>query len=292
MILLLVCLSQSSFSQKWFDASDMWVYRMEEGFSAIQGYCEYSNVRDTLVNGLPAKAIDGYHRYYSFQFDRIEDYTSVSLYYEKDNRIYAFDFLDSLNLIYDFNLQVGDSMTYVRPFSCESDGTIDTIVMHLDSLGTLPFNNEELVVQHFSYTVDNFSTTLEVIETLGATGVNFNLNEVLSCQSFHPIMEQLCSFSDDFFDIQLRDEDCFFVLTNVDDSDPIEFSMYPNPVEDVLFVETDLNNFTLKLYDVHGQLISTHQEEWSVDFSLLDVGIYLVEFNSGSERRFVKVVKN
>lgn len=293
-ILTLFSFQSSLLSQKWFDTTDTWVYRMNEGFSAIEGYCEYTNARDTLVNGLNAKAIDGYHKYYSWQFGNTTDYTSVQLFYEENDRIYSFNDLDSLYLLYDFNLQVGDSISYARPFSCDSDGSIDTLVMHLDSVSSILFNNETLEVQYFSFydQLYQFSGNIEVVETLGAINANFNLNEILLCQSFHPFNESLCSFSIDAEEIKFLEEDCYFVITNVIDPKVTQFNIFPNPVADVLFIETEHQTFSVKIYDSTGTLLQTHLNDKAVQLGSLPQGIYFLELIADGRSDFSRVIKS
>jgi hypothetical protein len=80
-----------------------------------------------------------------------------------------------------------------------------------------------------------------------------------------------------------------------------EFSVYPNPVEDVLIIKlinASSNEVRLNLFDVAGRLIfSNHSKlENKTDLILLDVpnlhtGQYLLEISSGSEILTKRIIK-
>lgn len=291
--LLLFSLQSSVFSQKWFDASDTWVYRISEGLSAIEGFAEYSNARDTIVDGIDVIALDGYFKVYSFSLGRNSEWNNVSLYYEENNKIYAFSIFDgSPYLLYDFNLEVGETISYIRPSPC-MEGPPDTLVMHLDSLGVVNIGNEDLAVQNFSYYDETYQVQgeLEVIETIGATS-NFDLDDILFCSSFHPATERLCAFNTSFGDVQILEEDCYFVISNTDDPQVAQFSYYPNPVNDILQIETEHNDFSVGVYNGSGMLMQEHQNDRAIDVSALPVGLYFVELLADGHRGYARMIKS
>jgi hypothetical protein len=73
---------------------------------------------------------------------------------------------------------------------------------------------------------------------------------------------------------------------------PQMFYMYPNPVEDKLYIETDVEIEDVVVYDVYGrQQDNVAIRQHFVDVSDLTSGIYLVKIvtnDSGFIRRFVK----
>ena len=70
------------------------------------------------------------------------------------------------------------------------------------------------------------------------------------------------------------------------------FNMYPNPVEDKLYIETDVEIEDVVVYDVYGrQQDNVAIRQHFVDVSDLTSGIYLIKIvinDSGFIRRFVK----
>jgi hypothetical protein len=73
----------------------------------------------------------------------------------------------------------------------------------------------------------------------------------------------------------------------------ISFDIYPNPVNDILYIETP--TLTVEIYDVYGrrQVTETpsHQDNLSIDVSNLKSGVYFVKVvteNGETVQRFVK----
>ena len=73
------------------------------------------------------------------------------------------------------------------------------------------------------------------------------------------------------------------------------FSIYPNPVNDKLYIETEVEIEEVVVYDVYGrhQVIETpsHQEVMTVEVSNLNSGVYfvMIKTNEGVvTKRFIK----
>ncbi len=86
----------------------------------------------------------------------------------------------------------------------------------------------------------------------------------------------------------------------IDDSlgtqDNIEtsFSIYPNPVSNLLNIVTTETNFSVEIYNLQGQLVQENKnvsETKMVDFSGFTRGVYLMKITSENSTKIVKVVK-
>ena len=81
-------------------------------------------------------------------------------------------------------------------------------------------------------------------------------------------------------------------MPNAVDEVTATFNMYPNPVEDKLYIETDVEIEDVVVYDVCGrQQDNVAIRQHFVDVSDLTSGIYLIKIvanDSGFIRRFVK----
>ncbi|MCF6306675.1 MAG: immune inhibitor A [Flavobacteriaceae bacterium] len=72
------------------------------------------------------------------------------------------------------------------------------------------------------------------------------------------------------------------------------FTVYPNPVKNLLNINTSSTNYSVEIYTIQGQLItkiknvSTTQ---TIDFSAYTTGIYFMRIVSGSTSRTFKIVK-
>jgi hypothetical protein len=72
------------------------------------------------------------------------------------------------------------------------------------------------------------------------------------------------------------------------------FNIYPNPAQDVLYIETTLPNSTLVMYDITGKemlqtSITEHTQQ--LDISILPKGLYLCSLLQGGKRYHAKVIK-
>jgi len=69
------------------------------------------------------------------------------------------------------------------------------------------------------------------------------------------------------------------------------FTIYPNPANDVLFINTDLSIETLSVLDVSGRLITTQNEVNQLDISDLPTGVYFAKITSNGQSITKKFVK-
>jgi len=85
-------------------------------------------------------------------------------------------------------------------------------------------------------------------------------------------------------------------LGNQDASESASFSIYPNPVVDVLHISSERDLSKVKMYDVTGTLLKETVVtgiHTTLDISALNMGIYILEIESASgERQAVKILKN
>ncbi|MEM7086326.1 MAG: T9SS type A sorting domain-containing protein [Bacteroidota bacterium] len=80
----------------------------------------------------------------------------------------------------------------------------------------------------------------------------------------------------------------------VDDFSPDKFSVYPNPVEDVLNVQSTAAVQSIEVYDVLGKLVNASTPDIispTIDMSDLNSGIYLVKVTINGASKTVKVIK-
>ena len=84
-------------------------------------------------------------------------------------------------------------------------------------------------------------------------------------------------------------------ITGIEDNFTNNVSIYPNPVKDRLYIETESEIEEVIVYDIYGrhQVTETpsHQEMISIDISNLNSGVYFVKINTAEGnivKRFVK----
>tara|TARA_B100000809_G_scaffold266360_1_gene328711 strand:+ start:2384 stop:4738 length:2355 start_codon:yes stop_codon:yes gene_type:complete len=74
-----------------------------------------------------------------------------------------------------------------------------------------------------------------------------------------------------------------------------QFSIYPNPVSNLLYITTPINNYTLGIYNIQGQLMSTpstYSGSQTIDYSQYTKGVYLIKFTSNDHTKTFKIIKN
>ena len=67
-----------------------------------------------------------------------------------------------------------------------------------------------------------------------------------------------------------------FLLSSVGVETP-EISIYPNPVVNFLHIQTYLNDFRVKVYDLSGKLVLIEQNQKIIDFSGMQANTYFID---------------
>ena len=98
----------------------------------------------------------------------------------------------------------------------------------------------------------------------------------------------------------LEAESIFFVagecdILGVSDLTSVDFNFYPNPVNDVLTIQSKETIASIDVYNVMGQIVlnSSTISQGKIDLSALNSGIYLVKATfDGGQTETLKIVKN
>ncbi|MEL6812855.1 MAG: T9SS type A sorting domain-containing protein, partial [Bacteroidota bacterium] len=72
------------------------------------------------------------------------------------------------------------------------------------------------------------------------------------------------------------------------------FAVYPNPVEDLLNITTPLDNYTIEMYTIQGQLVNKKENNsgsQTLDYSDLSSGIYLLRLTAATTSQTIRIVK-
>lgn len=84
------------------------------------------------------------------------------------------------------------------------------------------------------------------------------------------------------------------VIIGTEDFSPTNFSIYPNPVVDLLHVRSANTVSIIRVYDVLGTLVQVSTPDAispSIDMSALNSGVYVVEVTIGGASKTMKVIK-
>lgn len=80
----------------------------------------------------------------------------------------------------------------------------------------------------------------------------------------------------------------------IEDNTSTAFSIFPNPVEDVLSITTLLQNYTTEIYNLQGQLVSREENNNGskvIDYSNFASGVYLLKLSSEDTVQTFKIVR-
>ena len=67
--------------------------------------------------------------------------------------------------------------------------------------------------------------------------------------------------------------------------------LYPNPVDNLLNINTTFNDYSIEIYSISGQLMSRSKNIKTFDFSNFSSGIYLLKLITGKKSKIFKVLK-
>lgn len=81
-----------------------------------------------------------------------------------------------------------------------------------------------------------------------------------------------------------------FLLSSIGIDTP-EISVYPNPVLNFLHIQTIVNDFRIKVYDLSGKLVMIDQDQKLINFSSLPSNTYFIEIISSESVFRTKLIK-
>ncbi|MEM7186860.1 MAG: M14 family zinc carboxypeptidase, partial [Bacteroidota bacterium] len=84
------------------------------------------------------------------------------------------------------------------------------------------------------------------------------------------------------------------IVLGANDSEISQFVVYPNPVGDILNITTPLQDYTIEMYTLQGQVVSrtlNNKGSQTIDYSNLPTGLYLLRLTSADASRTIRIVK-
>jgi hypothetical protein len=269
-----------------------WVYN--DGYSA-EDYPWYEDLPlakiikctgDTLIGGLKYKKINNY------------------LVRQDSQQVY-FRFEENDYLMYDFDLQVGDTVRYyfVSFFYTEvTNGRYQIIDLDTVIVDGIPIKKFTAVSADLGIWF-NFPEYYTYYEKLGSDGqmVEFDFGIIQSWRFawLRCYQDQEINFKTPKF-LAYQQPDCYYKWTSaVEDVLLQAFTLAPNPTDGHLQIGHPDNRILIDkvlLYDNMGRIVlenrlETPQSGHSVSLAHLPAGIYFCQIQSGAQRGVYKVVK-
>lgn len=236
---------------------------------------------DTVVGGLDYKILDGYH-YISRTFLLREDLQERQVFLMKINPTKTDEWL-----MYDFSLQVGDSIELFNPVS---PYPLIAGYYELDSIVSRPLEDLQLY-RHF-YLSPTSSNTLSDeypiwVESVGSLSL---INGPASTPDFNGGGQLSCYFKNgesrylNMDSIQSCSQEHFLGLEEF--SNELNFQLFPNPSSKSFVISTAEKGFKhLQISNLKGEVVSIFEYETTKTYHhLLEPGVYYIQLIGGDNR--------
>lgn len=282
---LIVCFSLFTFAQNSFAPIGAQWYA-DFNSESHTGYSVYTVTKDTLINDIEARLIEGTH-YKSDGIEILDSISSVEIVYPlKDTVFYYNSMSESFLPLYYFNVHEGTLL----PFH-ESDAPNNIFEVKVDSINHLVTNGISLEVVHTS-AINNWGIgspeSLPYTQTIGSLGVvGFSSLHVASPQLGNYFPPKLRCYIDQDINYQidgLQDCEQLFPINIKEEELPFSnIKVYPNPTPGLFNLEIqDMKTYldlTLHILDFTGKPVAifTNFTDKTIDVSALPSGMYLIK---------------
>ncbi len=237
-----------------FPRQSEWYYEIEwENGDITYQHLEYAS--DTTINTTRPKVIVRSNT----QYDK-DAHTEVTHEYilEEGNKVYWWNKdLEEYTLLYDYTAETGDEW--------EIKVGTEAIIVHVDSIGLFEYDGETKKVLHISDAGNIFNG--DIVVGYGHM-TSFFPEKLMNRNSDYTVDGLRCYWVGDAVLYHNGDEDCdaiYSEIHGVDEDGPSTGSgtliVYPNPANDILFVETvctpSLPDPTYRISNLMGQTLLT-----------------------------------
>ncbi len=281
-------------AQVWYDDQATWYRFVDDGFTGSKSIIEVKIEKDTIFNGQQVKKLAAFTKFERALTGETEAFINYYYEYESNDSVFHWNG-EEFELIYNFNLIVGDTVSYNWSFH-------DSVHLVLDSIGIQNFSNQPRRIQYFRSLVAlnpnlawcGLPEEYVIIEGIGSL-LNRNPRYDFLCATDLPWVSLRC-FSDSFSnynpdklicDIIDRIVPTFEVATGID------LQVYPNPTTDWLQIKTIAAPpiTAAIIYDLLGykRVVNVYQNR--LDVSFLPNGVYFLEVALEGQVFTKKIIK-
>jgi hypothetical protein len=227
--------------------------------------------------------------------------------YDENDRVYASTVWNNYVCLYDFNLEVGDSLTF------DTDGCSEIVGYVILETGTMEIEGQNLRFQRaraFSPPyIPNEDLQMLIVERMGVVKMNitgndlipagyFFLDEVFVCLADGPTRSFRC-YSDATIPLyHISDEACDFVVDATAPENPLGFQITPNPSSEawqINLLSDDSQPVDYQLLNIMGQVLQQGQltaSNQQISAQNLPLGAYWLKLNRGNAVAIEKCIKN
>jgi hypothetical protein len=212
----------------------------------------------------------------------------------ENSKVFYIDTLNQLDTLYDFSLNVGDSVLFelygIYPEWLQVIN-VDSIQIDGDYYRRLKFDEPSITA--FDWLDE------EWIEGIGSKhGPLFPAFPVKFSEEIPDSMLLTCSFSDNQQIWQHPSyASCYVnIVLSVENVEYSDFEIYPNPFSSHIIIENNKNKeYKLTIINSSGQVIRKEQTEantQTIDLAELKAGIYLLKINDQELIKTMKIIKH
>jgi len=244
---------------------------------------------DTLVDGKTYKILDGYH-YISRTFLLREDIQEKKVYLNLKAPGHNQEYL-----LYDFSLEVGDSIHMQNPITPFPE---DGGYFILDSIVAKPLVNGNL--HDFFYLSPSPSNTISTWNAVWVEGLG-SLSMITAPgghPDFYGVGQISCFFKENelvYTDLEVVDE-CVSALSIAEEQALEGVILFKPTSEAVCYLKNTARVKNVEVYAIQGNMVKTYSNDGNdlvrLDLENLQQGLYFVlAKGEGSEKRVFKVIK-
>lgn len=266
-ISLFIIFSISLFSQNFLSENKQWNVKLDN-FGSITSTEIFFIDGDSVVNNLNYKKI-------WFSSDSLENSRFEGLLREVDNKVYFIPKFGEEGLLYDFNLNVGDTASII---SLPSDGEFDIFITAIDSVEYDGVIRKRMHIDSEYITFDEYW-----IEGIGdCWGPLYTLiHSFIIC----PFWELACVHDNgELIYMNPNTSNCYEINVGIDEvPDSRKTSISPNPVskDESFIIDSENHIRNIKIYNIDGRLVKTlspsSSQSVKVSTRNLKKGMYLIQ---------------
>ena len=276
----------NNFIESEINLEGEWYYEIQNDDSSIT-YQHLEYAADTTIGTERPKIIIRSNTHY----DR-EEITEVTheYVYEADGKVYWWNKdLEEFTVLYDFTAQVGDEWEIKVGF--------ESLMMHVDSVEYYDYEGRTFRVLQVSDENNLFSG--DIMCGVGHL-TSFFPERLMNRGKAFRVEGLRCYWVDDELIFKYGEEDCDALYNElhygIDETDDNEtFVVYPNPANNILFVETchgaSLQNPTYRITNLIGQTILSGYitaESQQIDISNMPTGLYFITVGEQTMKFVIK----
>ena len=266
-------------TNQFFPLGTEWYYKIKHVNGAVT-YQHLEYTADTAVNSKRVKIITETNTMYDKS-----TWINYEYIYEDGDRIYWWNKdLEDFTLLYDFGAEAGDEW--------EINGGWYTITVHVDGVEEMTIQGKPYRVLHV--TDPNYQLfTGDIICGIGHQKSFFPEGPMVKDYGY--VVDGLrCYWQDGELVLTMDGEDCdavYYELHGMDENDNASFTIYPNPTDGIITVESQ-SNASLQEYRITNVLGQTVQmgdlTGRQIDIRNLTQGMYFITIGKKTQKIIVK----